>query len=71
MNDLKASIIRTLTPLIVMGLTSWGVAIDSARVEAAITAAVGLVFYVVIRVIETKIPKAGWLLGAATQPHYK
>lgn len=77
MNDLVTSIIRTVTPSIVgavlAALASKGVELDAqaaANLTGFLTALFGGVYYVVVRLIEQRNPKAGILLGKAKQPEY-
>ncbi len=77
MNDLVTSIIRTVTPSIVGAilavLTSAGIDLDAAaaaNLTGFLTALFGGLYYVIVRLIEQRKPKAGILLGKAKQPEY-
>lgn len=75
MNPFAASLIRTIVPIIVgsiLGLlTRAGLDIDLEGQQALSTlidsAFIGA-YYLVIRIIETKVPQIGWLLGLAKTP---
>lgn len=73
---LWASIVRTITPIIVGAVLGWfasaGIAVDE-QFEPLLTSALTLgfsgVYYVVVRLLETYVtPKLGWLLGLAKSP---
>jgi hypothetical protein len=73
---LWASIVRTLTPLIVGSVLGWfvttGITLDD-RFEGLLTLVIsGLLtgtYYVAVRLLETYVtPKFGWLLGLAKTP---
>jgi hypothetical protein len=73
---LWASIVRTVVPMIVGGLVAWlvgkGIVLDpefEGLLTATLTAGFGLVYYAVVRLLETYVtPKLGWLLGLAKAP---
>lgn len=75
MNPFIASLIRTIVPIVVgsiLGLlTRIGLDIDVEGQQALATlidsALIGA-YYIVVRLIETKVPQAGWLLGLAKTP---
>lgn len=75
MNPFAASLIRTIVPIvagsILSALTKIGLNIDVAGQEALSTlidsAFIGG-YYLIVRLIETKIPQVGWLLGLAKSP---
>lgn len=75
MNPLIASIIRTLVPLLaghlLALLAAVGLNLDTAG-QGALTDWLGVtlsgVYYVVVRLVETKVPAVGWLLGLAKSP---
>lgn len=77
-SDVAASVIRTLTPIIVGGgitllATSTGVHVPAAYehvVDEGATLALGGAYYFLVRKIEAKYPKAGWLLGVPKAPVY-
>lgn len=75
MNPFAASLIRTIVPIIVgsiLGLlTRAGLDIDLEGQQALSTLIDGAfigAYYLVIRIIETKVPQVGWLLGLAKTP---
>ena len=75
MNPFAASLIRTIVPIVVgsiLGvLARIGLDIDPEGQQALSTlidsAFIGA-YYLVIRIIETKVPQVGWLLGLAKTP---
>lgn len=73
--DFGAAIIRTAVPyisaLIVTKLASNGINADVAQVNAAAVTIGGSIWYMLVRVLEQKWPKAGWLLGSPKQPTYE
>lgn len=84
LKDLLTSTIRTSVVAAVVGLVAWlrdkhGIEIDqdqvtalTTAVEALVSVSVGIVFYVVVRFLETYVnPWFGVLLGAAKAPVYK
>lgn len=72
--DYGRSVIRTIVPLIVGSLVGWfvskGVEVDRGALTAALDSLLGGLYYVVIRAVERRWPKAGWLLGAPGAPTY-
>jgi hypothetical protein len=77
-SDFAASIIRTETPYLVSyALTILG---DHAGIhipgvygpiaDSGATLLLGTVYYVVVRGLEAKFPKLGWLLGVPRKPVY-
>lgn len=66
--------IRTIVPMIVgwivSVLTGWGLDADSATVTQLVVAIVGAVYYIIVRLLEKKFPKLGWLLGSPKTPVY-
>lgn len=72
--DVGAAIIRTVAPY----ATAWavaylaknGLALNSDEVNGAVVAVGGSLWYSVVRALEVKWPKAGWLLGMPKQPTY-
>lgn len=68
------SIIRTVVPIIVGSVIAWlaarGVKVDEATILPAVDAIVAAAYYAVIRMVEDKWPKAGWLLGSPGAPSY-
>ena len=75
MNPFAASLVRTIVPIVVgsiLGLlTRVGLDIDLEGQQALSTlidsAFIGA-YYLVVRLIETKVPQIGWLLGLAKTP---
>lgn len=75
MNPFAASLVRTITPLVVGSILSLlakiGLNIDLEGQQALSTlidsAFIGG-YYLVIRLVETKVPQVGWLLGLAKSP---
>lgn len=70
-----ASIIRTVVPavvgLIVTLALKAGIQLDDAAVTSVVTSVVTGVYYVAVRLLETKVaPSFGWLLGLAKTPEY-
>jgi len=72
MNDLLISVRRTLVPMVV-GLVAGsflGPYVDPEGLEKVVTGLVTAVYYVGLRLIESRLPGAGVLLGARKQPVY-
>ena len=73
---LWASIIRTLTPIIVGAVIGWAVSLGitlDPEFEAALTITIAgafqAVYYIAFRLFETYVsPKLGWFLGLAKTP---
>lgn len=70
-----AGLIRTVVPAIVGALATWLLSFGldvGPDAYAGLTAFLGLVFtglyYAVVRLIEDRVPQAGWLLGLAKSP---
>ena len=77
LSDIKDSIIRTVTPIIVGWLLSVLLLINvtvTPETRLAITNLIGAVlsalYYIVVRWLEQKYPGLGWLLGKPVQPTY-
>ena len=74
MNDLIRSLIRTLVPmvagLIVAALAKLGYNLSSDTAVQAVGFAVAFGWYLVARLVETRWPKFGWLLGSPSAPTY-
>jgi len=72
--DLVRSIVRTATPmvagLLVAAALRLGYELDDATAVQAAGFAVSLVWYVAARLVESKWPKFGWLLGSPNAPTY-
>lgn len=78
MNDLVVSLIRTYVPMVVGAVVAWlvtqGINVDQSAVEgvvAFLTAVFSGLYYVVVRLLEQRWPKLGWLLGQAKELKYK
>lgn len=76
--DKLAALIRTYVPVgvgVVLTLLArkYGVVIDDSISTSLTTGLAGLVsavYYAVVRVLEAKFPRLGWLLGFAVAPTY-
>ena len=76
-SDLITSMIRTAVPAIVGALTSYltiaGINMPES-VEEWFSSVLFFVFtfgyYIIVRLLENKYPKLGWLLGNPTKPTY-
>ena len=78
MSNFITGLIRTYVPIIVGALVAWlatiGLQLDAESQTGLIVALTGLLqalYYLIVRWLETKFPKAGILLGKATVPEYK
>lgn len=77
-SDLGASLVRTAVATAVGTVIAylaqkWNIVLDEATtvgVVQAFTAAVIAVYYLVIRLLESKWKGFGWFLGLAKQPKY-
>lgn len=76
-NALVASLIRTAVPLLAGAIFSWLVAINftipgvsEPVLEGILTFVLGFAYYTIVRLLEKKWPKLGWLLGVPVQPTY-
>jgi len=74
-NPFAASLIRTIVPLAAGAVISWlalvNLDIDTdgqVALTTLLTSALTGAYYLVIRIIETKVPQIGWLLGLAKTP---
>ena len=74
MTDYGRSLIRTIVPLLVGSLVAWlatrDIDVDQALILPAADAIITAVYYGVVRFVETKVAKAGWLLGVPGAPSY-
>ena len=71
-DDLLVSLRRTLVPVIV-GLVAGSFLagyVDPEALEKVVSGAISAVYYLIIRVLEQKIPSFGLLLGSRKQPVY-
>lgn len=71
-------LIRTWVPIAVGAGISWlatlGLNIDAETQAASVVALTGVIqaaYYTVVRLLESKYPAVGWLLGSAKTPSYK
>ena len=78
MRDLQTSVIRTATPYLVgLIVTLFGFAGVSlpedlkTSLVPLIAFIVSTIYYMVVRFLESKYPKLGWLLGTPIEPTYK
>lgn len=75
MSDYVKSVIRTVSSYIVAVLAKWlaeklGFQIDEAGLTEAFIVIFGAVWYGIIRLLEQKFPKLGWLIGWNTRLTY-
>lgn len=77
MDALVTSFIRTYVPIVVGIVVSWlatkGLEFDNAtqvQLVSVFTGALIALYYAVVRVLETKWAKFGWLLGKPKAPTY-
>lgn len=75
MNPFIASLIRTIVPVAAGAVISWlalvNLDIDAegqTALASLLTAVLTGAYYIVVRLIETKVPQVGWLLGLAKSP---
>ena len=70
--DLLVSLRRTLVPMIVGLVTGSFLAqfVDQASLENLISGVVTAVYYLAVRLLESKVPGFGVLLGSRKQPVY-
>jgi uncharacterized membrane protein YfcA len=71
-DDLLVSLRRTLVPMIV-GLVAGSFLsgyVNPDALDEVVTGAVTAVYYLVIRLLESKVPAFGVLLGSKKQPVY-
>lgn len=75
MEDLLKSVIRTFVPvvvgLIMSGLATINVTLDEPALYGLVDALFVGLYYTVVRFLETKEKKFGWLLGLPSPPHYE
>lgn len=76
-NDLVPSLIRTYVPIIVgtiaAFLTAHSMTLDPSSIAGLTAFLSGLfnaLYYLVARVLESRYPRLGWLLGSPKQPIY-
>lgn len=77
MSDFIISQIRTYVPLIVGAIVAWlttkGIKInpsDASTVVPFLTAVFSGLYYTIVRLLESKFPQMGWLLGIAKKVTY-
>jgi len=72
-DKLKPSIVRTLVPLIIAGLSYVGLSnfIDETVLSALVSQLLSLAYYTLARVLETKNSKWSVLLGSKSVPSYE
>lgn len=67
-------VLRTLVPMLVTWLVGIPLVaelnVDQTALENALAVILGMIYYVVIRQVEKKFPKAGILLGYPAAPKY-
>lgn len=71
-DDLLVSLRRTLVPMIV-GLVAGsflGGYVNPDALDEVVTGAVTAIYYLVVRLLESKVPAFGVLLGSRKQPVY-
>jgi hypothetical protein len=69
--DLAPSFVRTAVPLVVGPLLArYGFSADDPDTVMLLSALLGWVYYVAVRVMELKAPTLGYLLGIAKPPTY-
>ena len=71
-HDLFLSIRRTVVPFAVgaLGASALGPYLPEALVTEWLTVALATIYYVVLRLLETKVPGVAILLGGKGQPTY-
>jgi len=71
-DDLLVSIRRTVVPIVVgvLAASFVGPHVDLGALEHVVSGVVSAVYYVVLRLVEGRVPAAGVLLGAKKQPTY-
>jgi hypothetical protein len=73
--SIGSSVVRTVVPVIVGTLLGWAARIqfdlDVGLITEAVTVIVTTLYYVVVRLLETRVaPAWGYLLGIAKVPTY-
>lgn len=71
-DDLLVSLRRTLVPMVVglVGGSFLAGFVDPDALEKVVTGAVTAVYYLAVRLLESKMPVFGLLLGSKKQPVY-
>jgi hypothetical protein len=72
MSDFITSLVRTYVPILIGYLVSLGILPStlSDQATAAFTALIIGVYYLLVRLLETRFPWLGWLLGSPKTPKY-
>lgn len=74
LSNYAIAIIRTFVPVLVGFaanlIARFGLHINDAEITTQISTAVPLVYYAVVRKLEERWPKVGWLLGRPSLPNY-
>jgi len=74
LGDIGASIVRTVTPIIIgviLAVVGTDVAgVDEASLTPVISALLAALWHALVRLLESKWPKMGWLLGLPKKPVY-
>lgn len=74
LGDIGASIVRTVTPIIIgviLAVIGTDVAgVDEASLTPVISALLAALWHALVRVLESKWPSMGWLLGLPKKPVY-
>ncbi len=71
--NLLVSLKRTLVPIVVGAVAATFLAgyVDPDALEKVLSGVISAVYYTVVRLVETKFPGAGVLLGSKAQPVYE
>lgn len=71
-SDILVSLKRTLVPMVVGAVAASviGQWVDLAMLEEIVGSVISICYYTAVRVLETKVPAVGFLLGARQQPVY-
>lgn len=72
--DLRAAITRTVVPFLTVWIVAlaakWGLDLNADAVGADVVTIGGSLWYVLVRLVEQRFPKFGWLLGTPKTPTY-
>ena len=76
-SDLITSIVRTAVPALISAivsfLTVYNIKVPDSVLEwlsSALFFGFAFVYYTIVRLLESKYPKLGWLLGVPVKPTY-